>query len=73
MKMQLFWVTAFLLLFSATSLVGQTEPENLIQFSGMVLDGSDEQLFPVPYTNILVKDKNRGTYSDFKDFFLHRS
>ena len=69
MKMQLFWVTAFLLLFSATKLVAQTEPEDLIQFSGMVLDGSDEQLFPVPYTNILVKDKNRGTYSDFKGFF----
>ncbi len=35
----------------------------------MVLDGSDEQLYPVPYTNILVKGKNRGTYSDFKGFF----
>ena len=35
----------------------------------MVLDGSDEQLYPVPYTNILVKDQGRGTYSDFKGFF----
>lgn len=41
----------------------------LVQFSGMVLDGSDEQLYPVPYTNILVKDKGRGTYSDLKGFF----
>lgn len=41
----------------------------LIQFSGMVLDGSDNELYPVPYTNILVKSKNRGTYSDFKGFF----
>lgn len=42
---------------------------NLVQFSGMVLDGSDEQLYPVPYTNILVKGKARGTYSDFQGFF----
>ena len=35
----------------------------------MVLDGTEEALFPVPYTNILVKDKGRGTYSDFKGFF----
>jgi hypothetical protein len=35
----------------------------------MVLDGSDEQLYPVPYANILVKDKGRGTYSDLKGFF----
>lgn len=69
MKMKLIWVTAFLLLIGASKMMAQTESENLVQFSGMVLDGSDEQLFPVPYTNILVKEKNRGTYSDFKGFF----
>ncbi len=42
---------------------------SLVQFSGMVLDGSTEQLYPVPYANILVKDKNRGTYSDLRGFF----
>ena len=46
-----------------------TQNKRLIQFSGMVLDGSDEQLYPVPYTNILVKGKGRGTYSDLKGFF----
>lgn len=35
----------------------------------MVLDGSNEHLQPVPYTNILVKREGRGTYSDFKGFF----
>jgi hypothetical protein len=49
---------------------GQTTGDtSLIQFSGVVLDGSTEQLFPIPYANILVKEKNRGTYSDFKGFF----
>ncbi len=43
--------------------------ENLVQFSGMVLDGSEEELYPVPYTNILVKGKGRGTYSDLRGFF----
>jgi len=47
----------------------QQRNSNLIQFSGMVLDGTDEQLVPVPYVNILVKNKGRGTYSDFKGFF----
>jgi len=48
----------------------QTDPDKkLVQFSGMVLDGSNEDLIPVPYTNIIIKDKGRGTYSDFNGFF----
>jgi hypothetical protein len=47
----------------------ETKQEELIQFTGMVLDGSDKELYPVPYTNIYIKDKGRGTYSDFKGFF----
>ena len=42
---------------------------NLVQLSGLVLDGSDAELYPVPYTNILVKEKSRGTFTDFKGFF----
>ena len=42
---------------------------NLVQFSGLVLDGSSEELFPIPYVNILVKDKGRGTYSGLDGFF----
>ena len=70
MKFKIFLFN-LLVMVSAASLAGQTQTEkdNLVQFSGMVLDGSDEQLYPVPYTNILVKDEGRGTYSDFKGFF----
>ncbi|MEM9917511.1 MAG: carboxypeptidase-like regulatory domain-containing protein [Bacteroidota bacterium] len=68
MKIQYFLFFAFFLL--AGSAFGQRQQDtSLVQFSGMVLDGSDSELFPVPYTNILVKGKNRGTYSDFKGFF----
>jgi hypothetical protein len=58
----------FLFLLGALSLNAQ-QNKNLLQFSGMVLDGTDDQLYPVPYTNILVKDKGRGTYSDLRGFF----
>lgn len=48
----------------------QDEPvRNLVQFTGLVLDGSDERLLPVPLTNISIKDKKRGTYTDFDGFF----
>jgi hypothetical protein len=63
--------TFLILIFSlfTTLAVAQRTNQNLIQFSGMVLDGSTEELYPVPYTNILVKNKGRGTYSDFQGFF----
>ncbi len=56
-------------MFCVSIVAAQQLDSNLIQFSGMVLDGSDRQLYPIPYTNILVKSKGRGTYSDFKGFF----
>ena len=58
-----------LFIFNATAQEEKDWKEQLIQFSGMVLDGSDENLYPVPFTNILVKEKGRGTYSDLKGFF----
>ncbi|MCB0522544.1 MAG: carboxypeptidase-like regulatory domain-containing protein [Lewinellaceae bacterium] len=52
------------------TLGAQTDRDSsLVQFSGMVLDGTTSELFPVPYTNVLVKEKGRGTYSDFSGFF----
>ncbi len=56
-------------IFNATAQEEKAWKEQLIQFSGMILDGSDENLYPVPFTNILLKEKGRGTYSDLKGFF----
>ncbi|MEM0993044.1 MAG: carboxypeptidase-like regulatory domain-containing protein [Bacteroidota bacterium] len=53
----------------ATQAQNTEDDADLVQFSGLVLDGTDEQLFPIPYTNILVLKKGRGTYTDFKGFF----
>ncbi|WP_020570363.1 carboxypeptidase-like regulatory domain-containing protein [Neolewinella persica] len=43
--------------------------EELVQFSGMVLDGSNSQLFPVPYAAVLIKNDGRGTYANLEGFF----
>ena len=58
-------------LFALTNAVQAQEVEdnNLVQFSGMVLDGTTDELLPVPYANILVMGKGRGTYSEFSGFF----
>ncbi len=61
----------FLSLFFCGTLSAQrvVQDSNLVQFSGMVLDGTTSDLIPVPYTNIAVKGKSRGTYTDFNGFF----
>lgn len=59
----------FLFAVFSLSLQAQNTQDEPIQFSGLVLDGSDEQLYPIPYVNILVQDKGRGTYSDLRGFF----
>lgn len=62
------FLLACTLLLTAGTLAAQKDVE-VVQFSGMVLDGTTQELFPIPYVNILVKDKGRGTYSDFNGFF----
>jgi len=70
MKIKYVFLTGLLALFCVVTLLAQgNRKDNLVQFSGLVLDGSDEQLVPVPYANIIVKDRNRGTYTDLRGFF----
>lgn len=60
-----------ILIFGSSFLQAQEEKldSTLVQFSGMVLDGSDDNLFPIPFANILIRDEARGTFSDFNGFF----
>jgi hypothetical protein len=62
---------AIIFLLMPLYLLGQkvVKDTSLVQFSGIVLDGSTDELYPVPYANIVVKDKYRGTYTDLKGFF----
>lgn len=43
--------------------------EELVQFSGMVLDGVNSQLYPIPYATVLIKRDGRGTYANLEGFF----
>ncbi len=44
-----------------------TKKNNLIQFSGVVVEG--DSLNPVPYTSIIVKNAHRGTISDYFGYY----
>lgn len=43
------------------------DARKLIQFSGVVVSG--DSLAPVPFTNIIIKNSQRGTMSDYYGFF----
>ncbi len=43
--------------------------EELVQFSGMVLDGTNSQLYPIPYATVLIQNDGRGTYANLDGFF----
>jgi hypothetical protein len=45
----------------------QENPDNLIQFSGITVTA--DSLNAVPYTKIIIKNKNRGTTSDIYGYF----
>ncbi|MES2284339.1 MAG: carboxypeptidase-like regulatory domain-containing protein [Bacteroidota bacterium] len=47
--------------------VSEKKGLSLTQFSGVVVEGND--LRPVPYTSIIVKNTHRGTISDFYGYF----
>lgn len=68
MNFKAFFFSLLAVLFVTFSAQAQ-EKNNLVQFSGMVLDGTDKELLPIPYANILVVGKGRGTYSEFNGFF----
>ncbi len=59
-----------LLAFSTNCSVAQNQDskdDNLVQFSGLVM--TSDSLQGIPYTNIVVKNKNVGTSSNYKGFF----
>lgn len=69
MNFKALFLFALVLLCSEAVIAQEDIDKNLVQFSGMVLDGTDAELIPVPFTNVIVKGKGRGTYSDFNGFF----
>jgi hypothetical protein len=57
---------------SLTGLHAQLVDQNgkdLVQFSGMVLDGTGSNMYPIPYATVLIKTDGRGTYANLEGFF----
>lgn len=62
--MRLLLLFTFLL---SSILVFSQNDNDIIQFSGVVVDGED--LKPIPFTSILIKNTRRGTVCDYYGFF----
>jgi len=63
-------ITIAFIVFGYLTTFAQTKQDSLVQFSGLVLDGTTEELLPVPFTNVYAKeDTRRGVATDFKGFF----
>jgi len=64
-----FFIIAFLLLFFSLFFrqVKAQENDDLIQFSGITVTA--DSLNAVPYTKIIIKNKNKGTTSDIYGYF----
>lgn len=56
-----------LILISSLNVKSQEKENRLVQFSGIVVTG--DSLKPIPYTNIAIRNKFRGTTTDFYGFF----
>jgi hypothetical protein len=64
--MQKIYLSILLMLYFVSQGFAQNN-KNVVQFSGVVVNG--DSLQPVPYTNISLKGSNHGTISDFYGFF----
>ncbi len=67
--MRIFFLAILVFCLSNTIVSAQDDQDTLVQFTGMVLDGTTEELFPVSYANIYLKSQSRGTYSDLRGYF----
>jgi len=63
MKKNLLLLLSVVLYISAFS----QRDDDLIQFSGVVITG--DSLSPVPFTNVLIEQSNRGTMTDYYGYF----
>jgi len=58
-----------LLLIGSVSLNAQRLLPEAIQFSGLVVTGTEDNIIPVPYATIAVKGTPRGTYANYAGFY----
>ncbi len=61
------WLLAIFLLGSCLGAGAQVKNTELVQFSGLILTG--DSLKPIPFTHIIVANRNKATSSDYNGFF----
>lgn len=73
MKQSNFIFTSLFFLFFSSALLAQgdetIDSTQLVQFSGLVLDGTGDDLEPIPYVTVSIEGESRGVYTDWKGFF----
>jgi len=68
MKLYRIYIPVLMLIFfSFTEADAQENDHDLVQFSGLIVTG--DSLQPVPFTNIIITNRRRGTSSDYNGFF----
>lgn len=60
-------IFAFIGMFCTFQAYAQPSDEDLIQFSGVVITG--DSLSPVPFTNVVIENSQRGTMTDYYGYF----
>ena len=61
---------SLLFFFQQDAVAQETEQDSLVHLSGLVLDGTTNELLPIPYANVYVQEESkRGDYTDFKGYF----
>ena len=63
---QILTILAFLGMYSLDAVAQHTKP---VQFSGLVITEESGRPIPIPYVNVYIKNKNRGTFSNFEGFY----
>ena len=61
------WIAVFLCAIPVLGSAQTNLPRELVQFSGVVVEG--DSLKPVPFTAIVIRNTNRGTISDYYGYF----
>ncbi|MCC6385638.1 MAG: carboxypeptidase-like regulatory domain-containing protein [Bacteroidia bacterium] len=64
---QIFTGLLLAVMITSVEVKAQSQDEDLVQFSGVVV--TSDSLQPLPYTSIIIKHTYRGTISDFYGFF----
>lgn len=57
------------LVISSQNVFAQALTKDVVQFSGLVVTDDDNNLIPLPFTNIMLRNSNRGTFSNLDGFF----